>query len=104
MDAIELVTTGTMKAAARIMVDTDRFPILKEMLAAKSPTYFSAMSDGLREALKEDIAQIIDDWKEALEANVPEGMLRDIVNTQCNLTALKGLAQVEDALASGVFA
>ena len=98
MDAVTLLSDGTMKAAA-LMIGTGRFPALA---ACESNRRAELVTGAIRQILKAGFRATLAEWREALDANLPESALRHIVNVECNAKAAEACRIVEDELSLGV--
>lgn len=82
MNAIQILCDGTTKAAILILESKgiERKSIDAERLSAD-----------LRVALKAEIEIAMAEWRKAVDANMNELWLRELMNTQCNHIALHAL-------------
>ena len=86
MTAIELLTTGTIKAGFEILRSNGKDP-RKADCALLSEVYKSTIKDNLDSILQE--------WREATEADISENWLKTILNTQCTEMATIALKKAE---------
>jgi len=70
MDAIKLLVDGSTKAALLIMQDEQSIDLDK-------------LASSLRITIKNHIAEIQLEWREALASRLPEAWLHTVLNTQC---------------------
>jgi len=82
MDMINLVVDGTMRAAVAVMRDRN-IQISDEIIAA------------LRETMNEGYFELIAEMKEALDANMGDGILRAQLSVGCQSLAVKALKKAE---------
>jgi hypothetical protein len=84
MDAIDLLINGTVTAFGLILRSKDIDPL-------------AHVDDGTaatKAVLKENISALIAEWKEAVEGQLNEAWLRELVNAQCNQMALKVVERI----------
>lgn len=82
MDIINVMCEGTMKAAAEIIaVKGIKVTDLDKLVAA------------LRNQIKAQYAETMQDLKDAMNAHMGEPMLRQILNVACNQMALDALKE-----------
>jgi hypothetical protein len=80
MDAIDVLVEGTKNGVA--LVCERKGIVVKD---------YEALSTALRDVLQEKRPGYMQEWKEALAANVGAGMLQMVVNAQCQLAAIEAL-------------
>ncbi len=96
MTAIELLCDGTIRAAGRMVKETDRFPKLRAI--AGTDRYYDLVAGGLKQTVKAELDNVMVEWKDVVEARMGDTMLRATMNAQCNDLALKGLKMLEEEL------
>ena len=84
MSAVELLSQATLRAAALII--KDRGIDFK----ALDPDY-SKLSEALKATLKANLTEVMADWKDATDARMSEGWLRELMNAQANEMGIKTL-------------
>jgi hypothetical protein len=92
-----LVTEGTMRAAA-MMIREHRFPKLDAARHNNMDDFCRQVTDALKEEMLARLDGCIEEWRDAMEAMMPELMLRAILNTQCNHIAAMALRKLEDSI------
>lgn len=80
--AIQILCDATIKASLMILDSKG--------INTKSIDTGKLAAD-LRETMKAELGTVLSEWKEAVEANMGEGWLREIMNTQANWIAAKAL-------------
>lgn len=80
--AVKILCDGTIRAA--ILILRDRGIDTSKIDAGK-------LSADLKAILHTNIESIMKDWEDAVNANLSEGWLREMMNLQCNEMALKAL-------------
>ena len=91
--AISIWTEGIMKAAA-MMLNDGRFP---KLLTLNKDTYYTMVTDALRAEALAKLDECKQEWKDAIDANMPDSMLRQVMNVQCNHIAATALRKLENA-------
>jgi len=82
MTATKILCDGTLKAACLIL--RQRGTDLNTIDAGE-------LSAALKATLHSNIEQAMSEWKDATDAKMSEGWLRELMNAQCNDLALKAL-------------
>lgn len=95
MEAIELLTQGTMKAAAE---HVQSFPKLNYERQVNPDRYYNLVAGALRQTLKANWRQIQQEWQETLEAHMGERILRTMLTLQCTQNAVQALKMLEEEL------
>jgi predicted thioredoxin/glutaredoxin len=72
MNIIDVVIDGSMKATASLMKNYPKLQGCEEMIC-----------DCLKQNLKTKLAYLQNEWRNAVEANLGEGWMREMVNAQC---------------------
>lgn len=94
-DLLSIIAEGTMRAAVRMINETERFPRCK---ALQDMGDYTTTTKALQDSLKMHLDGYRKEWADAVEARMPESMLRVIVNAQCNQVALDALNIVENQI------
>lgn len=97
-DIVTVMAQGSMKAAARMILETPRFPRLKAEAGVDMNRYSELVTGALRQTLQANISGYMDAWRDAVEAHIGDGWITTLVNTQCNEVALQALKAVEEEL------
>jgi hypothetical protein len=84
LEAVKILCDGSIKAS--ILILRDRGIDTKTIDAGK-------LSDALKTTLKTNLDQIMKDWQDAINANMSEGWLRELINVQCNEMAINALRE-----------
>ena len=95
MDAVELIASATMQAAA---LHTDRFPKLVAMRRDRPADYHVFVVGGLRQCLKADLPGVLKEWEAALDSHLSDAWLREMLNIQANTIAVGALRLLEEEL------
>lgn len=80
MTAIQLLCDGTTRAAIHMMREQHIEPEAGKL------------SLSCKRILKANVAEIMEEWKEATEARISEIGLRNIMNVQCHALGVKVMA------------
>ena len=84
MDAAKLLADGTIKATGLILRDRGIDPL----------NHVDELTEATKATLKENLSEIMAEWKEATDAFMSEAWLRKLVNAQCNEMALKVVERI----------
>lgn len=79
MNLVQIVCQGAMRAAALIAESKGLQPNIDKL------------TETLRTEVRDGFQEVCQELKAANEAHMPESMLREIINVNCNLIAVRAL-------------
>lgn len=79
MELVKIICDGTMKAAGLIAGEKRLQPDLDKLV------------ESLKVEVKAGYPEVLSELKSANEEHMPESMLREIINVNCNLIAVRAL-------------
>ena len=85
MTAWGILTEATMKAACKAIIHKGHKP---------SEVDYTALTDALKATLKANIDKVQGEWKDATDAHMSDGWLRELMNAQANEMALDAIASI----------
>lgn len=98
MDALEILTTGAMRAAIRIMRESpgDMAKPVEEVARAHGEYADDAVLASLRRQLKARYGEIMDEWRDLVAMHPPEAMAREYLNAQAWELAVAAVRDAAD--------
>ena len=79
MSAVTVLAEATMRSA------------IKQVISRELEVDASEMAEALREVCKTNLSRVMSEWKDAIDARLSEGWLRQLINTQANELANEAL-------------